>query len=117
MIDQPFAEFFARDWIMAWNSHDLDAILEHYTEDFEMSSPYIAQIANEPSGTLRGKPAVAAYWTTALARNPALRFEFLQVLTGVDSVTVYYRGMRGLAAEVFFFNPEGLVYKACAHYE
>lgn len=117
MIDKPFAEFFARDWIMAWNSHDLDAILEHYTEDFEMSSPYIVQIANEPSGTLRGKPAVAAYWATALARNPALRFEFLQVLTGVDSVTVYYRGMRGLAAEVFFFNPEGLVYKACAHYE
>jgi hypothetical protein len=30
---------------------------------------------------------------------------------------IYYRGVRGPAAEVFFFNGEGLVIRAAAHYE
>ncbi len=55
MISRDFADHFARDWIEAWNSHDLDRILAHYTEDFVMSSPYIAQVVGEPSGTLPGR--------------------------------------------------------------
>lgn len=117
MLTRDFAEHFARDWIEAWNSHDLDRILSHYSDDFVMSSPYIAQIANEPSGTLRGKAAVSDYWALALQRMPTLHFEHLQTFTGADSVTIYYRGARGLAAEVFFFGADGRVVKACAHYE
>lgn len=44
MIDKEFAEHFARDWIDSWNSHDLDRILAHYSDQFEMSSPVIIQI-------------------------------------------------------------------------
>ena len=117
MISREFADTFARDWIEAWNSHDLDQILSHYTEDFVMSSPYIAQVVGEPSGTLRGKPAIRAYWAAALQRNPALHFEPIWIQVGADSVTIHYRGARGLAAEVFFFNAEGLVCRAAAHYE
>ena len=116
MISSEFARHFAEEWIAAWNSHDLDEILAHYTEDFEMSSPYIAQIAGEPSGRLKGKPAIAAYWSKALERNPSLHFTLIEVLAGADSVTVYYRGARGLAAEVFFFNADGMVDRAFAHY-
>lgn len=39
MIDREWALEFARDWIESWNSHDMDRILSHYTDDFEMSSP------------------------------------------------------------------------------
>ena len=60
-MDQVFAEHFAADWIESWNAHDLNRILSHYTDDFEMSSPVIIQVAGEPSGTLKGKAAVAAY--------------------------------------------------------
>ena len=97
MISREFATRFAKDWIDAWNHHDLDRVLAHYTDDFTMSSPYIVSIAGEPSGTLAGKPAVRAYWATALARMPDLYFEFVQALAGVDSVTVYYRGVVGRA--------------------
>lgn len=54
MIDKPFAEQFARDWIEAWNGHDLDRILSHYADQFELSSPVIMGVAGEPSGTLKG---------------------------------------------------------------
>ena len=117
MISRDFADHFARDWIEAWNSHDLDRILAHYTEDFVMSSPYIAQVVGEPSGTLHGKPAIRAYWAAALSRSPQLHFEPIRTLVGADSVTIHYRGVRGLAAEVFFFDGVGLVCRAAAHYE
>ena len=42
-IDQAFAERFAAEWVEAWNAHDLERVLSHYAEDFEMSSPYIVQ--------------------------------------------------------------------------
>jgi ketosteroid isomerase-like protein len=61
MISREFAEQFARDWIDAWNAHDLERILSHYAEDFEMASPVIARLMNEPSDTLRGKTAIRAY--------------------------------------------------------
>lgn len=115
-ITAAFARHFADDWIAAWNAHDLDRILAHYTDDFEMSSPVIIALAGEPSGKLKGKAAVGAYWTAALARAPNLHFELIAVMAGVDSVTIHYRGHRGLSAEVFHFAPDGRVRAAFAHY-
>lgn len=116
MIAPDFAQHFARTWIEAWNAHDLERILSHYEDDFEMSSPVIVKLAGEASGTLRGKSAVRAYWAKALAATPNLRFELLGALAGVNSVTVYYKGHRGVAAEVFHFGASGKVSKAFAHY-
>jgi hypothetical protein len=111
-----FAERFANEWVAAWNARDLERVLSHYEDDFEMSSPIIRSLAGEPSGTLKGKPAVRAYWAKALASYPQLRFELVGALAGVDSVAVCYRGHRGLVAEVFHFGPSGKVRSASAHY-
>jgi hypothetical protein len=116
MIDKKFAEHFARDWIESWNSHDLDRILTHYSDQFEMSSPFIIDLAGEPSGTLKGKDAVGAYWARALSLIPDLRFELVTTLIGVNSITLYYKGTRGLAAEVFHFGPDQKVSRAYAQY-
>lgn len=117
MIDKSFAEQFAADWIDSWNSHDLDRILAHYEDDFEMSSPYIPQIANEPSGTLRGKAAVGSYWDKAFQLIPDLHFDLISTLVGVDSITLYYKGAQGrLVAEVFHFDGSQKVVKAYSHY-
>lgn len=111
-----FAQCFAHEWIAAWNSHDLQRILAHYEDDFEMSSPVIPVLVGEPSGKLRGKAAVGAYWAQALRKLPDLHFELVTVLAGVDSVTIYYKGHRGLCAEVLHFGPAGQVRAAFAHY-
>ena len=116
-MDKPFVEHFTTDCIDSWNAHDLDRILSHYSDQFEMSSPAIIQVAGEPSGTLQGKVAVRAYWKKALELVPDLQFELLQVLAGVNSITVHYKGARGrLAAEVFHFGPDQKVTRAFAHY-
>lgn len=111
------AQAFANDWVSAWNAHDLDRILSHYSDDFEMTSPVIVQLLGEPSGTLKGKAAVGRYWSMALQRVPDLQFELLSVLVGVRSVTLYYRGVKGrLSAEVFEFDEAGKVVSAAAYY-
>jgi len=117
-MDSKVAANFATEWIAAWNAHDLPRVLSHYTDDFEMTSPKIVQIAGEPSGRLVGKAAVGAYWATALARNPDLHFELIAAMHGIDSVVLHYRGVGGqLVAEVLYFNSGGMVTRACANYE
>ena len=117
MPDKEFADRFAAEWIQAWNAHDLGRVLSHYTETFEMTSPLISEIAGEPSGRLAGKAAVRAYWSKALQAMPDLRFELLHTLIGADSIVLYYKTARGLAAEVLFLDPDGKVSRASAHYK
>lgn len=116
MIDKKFADEFATDWVESWNAHNLPRILSHYTDDFEMSSPVIIKIADEPSGTLKGKEKIGNYWAKALQLIPELHFNLLATLVGVNSITLYCEGARGLSAEVFHFNQDGKVFKAYAHY-
>lgn len=116
MITRDFAEHFAQDWIAAWNSHDLARILAHYDDGFVMSSPRIAVVAGEPSGVLRGKQAIGAYWQKALAAAPELRFELLETFVGADCIVLRYHGVRGPAAEVFFFDDHGRVVRSAASY-
>lgn len=117
MISQAFAQQFAEEWIAAWNAHDLDRILAHYADDFEMSSPFIVAIAGEPSGTLKGKDAVGRYWAVAIANMPDLNFELVDVLFSVNSIVIYYRSVLGkMAAEWFWLNEAGQVQTAISHY-
>lgn len=116
ILTPAFAHTFANAWIDAWNRHDLDAVLSHYTEDFEFASPFIRDIAGVESGRLRGKAEVGAYWRLGLRRIPDLRFELVDVLCGVDGLTLYYRGHRGMAAETFQFAADGKVERALACY-
>lgn len=111
------AKEFARDWIAAWNSHDLDIILEHYTDDIEITTPMIKLAAGIESGSLQGKQTVREYWQKALERIPDLYFELIDVTQGVDSVALYYKSvMNKMAVEVMFLNEAGKVYKMIAHY-
>ena len=116
-MNKEFAHTFSLDWVEAWNSHDLDKILSHYAEDFEMNSPVIKQMMNEPTGILIGKKNIKAYWDKALIMNPTLHFEIINTYSGANSMVIQYKGHRGLSSEVFFFDTEDKVKSAHAHYE
>jgi hypothetical protein len=90
-IDLQWARAFAVEWIEAWNAADLDRVLSHYAEDFEMSSPLIRERMGVASGRLKGKAAVRPYWARGIAVQPPLHFELIDVLTGVNVIAIYYR--------------------------
>ncbi|MCX5733053.1 MAG: nuclear transport factor 2 family protein [candidate division NC10 bacterium] len=111
------AKQFAEHWVAAWNSHDVNAVLMHYADDFEMTTPMIQRVLGIESGTLKGKAAVGDYWRAALKKAPDLEFSIIEVTSGVGSAGIYYNAIMGKKAiETFFFNDAGLVYKALATY-
>ena len=83
---------------------------------FEVTSPVIIQVMGDPSGRLKGKQNVGAYWAKGLERIPDLHFELTTILWGVDTITLYYKGHRGFSAEVFFLDENRMVFKSFAHY-
>lgn len=84
-----------REWVEAWNSRDLERVLTLYADDVEMTSDRIPQIAGEPSGTVRGKDALRAYWGKALTLIPNLHFTLIDTYVSPDSVVVFYQNERG----------------------
>jgi ketosteroid isomerase-like protein len=111
------AQLFAKKWITAWNSHDLDEILSHYSEDIEITTPMIKLAAGIDSGTLKGKENVRNYWEKALQRIPDLHFELYDVTTGVNSIGLYYKSvMNKKAVEIMFFDEHEKVNRMFALY-
>jgi hypothetical protein len=118
MRDRKFYNEFAAQWIQAWNSHDLTRVLSYCDESIEFSSRLLAKLLPDSEGKLKGKDALAAYWSKALAARPELHFELITIFTGVDSTTLYYRDHNGkLCAEFFVFGDHGNVIEGHAHRE
>jgi len=118
MIDRNWAEAFAREWVDAWNAHDLERILSHYTDDFEMTSPLIVELMGVASGRLKGKEAIRRYWGQGLAGTPDLRFELTAVMVGVNSVAIVYKSVtaKRTVIERIEFDDHGKAVQAEALY-
>ena len=106
-----------QDWIESWNSHDLDRIMEHYSDDVVLTSPVAARILNDPDGAVRGKPALRAYFAKGLAFYPDLKFHLLDTLSGLHSVVLYYENQNGnRTAEFMEVGEDGKVARVVANY-
>lgn len=118
MITEIFAKQFAAEWIAAWNSHNLERILSHYTADFSIETPMALKIVPDSNGMLNGKEAISAYWKIGLERIPDLHFELLDVLVGINGLTIYYfnKANNKKSAEVLFFNSASKITKVFVFY-
>ena len=110
------ARQLAERWIDAWNAHDLDAILEHYAEDVEFVSPFVANITGERSGVIRGKGALRTYFVRALNAYRDLHFELEAVTAGVSSVAIVYGSVNDLRAVEVMELADDRARRVLAHY-
>lgn len=107
----------ANDWIAAWNAHDLDAIMTHYEDWIELTSPVAAQLLGKADGKVIGKANLRAYFRRGLEAYPDLRFELEDVLWGVNSVVLCYRNQKGTrTAEFMELSENGKVARVVANY-
>jgi hypothetical protein len=95
MLSETEARQFARSWVQAWNSHDLDAVMSHYAQEVVLTSPTAAKLLSDPSGAIRGKEALLSYFKKGLDAFPNLTFELLDVMWGISSVVLYYVNQKG----------------------
>ena len=106
-----------REWVAAWNSRDLDAILSHYDENVVLTSPAAVKILGDPSGTVQGNAAVRDYFQRGLEAYPNLHFELLDVMFGLSSVVLCYKNQKGTkTAEFMEFGKNGKVIRVVANY-
>jgi hypothetical protein len=118
IMDHSAAEKIAAQWLSAWNRHDLAGILDHYAPTIVFTSPFVAKLTGDATGTLRGKEALRVYFAKGLAAYPDLKFEPLGVLAGVNSLVVYYESVgRRLSAEFMELDRDGKVCRVDAHYQ
>jgi ketosteroid isomerase-like protein len=111
------AREFARHWIAAWNSQDLDAIRSHYAADVVLTSPVAVKILNHPAGTVQGAAAVRSYFQRGLEAYSSLRFELLDVMVGLSSLVLCFTNQNGAkTAEFMEFGTNGKVTRAVGNY-
>src|SRR3954453_18996760 len=112
-MTKAFATVFAKSWVDSWNSHDLEKILSHYSEDVTIESPMAIKLYPQSGGIVAGKSEVRKYWTIGLERSTDLKFEILDVLIGVNSFALYLfnTSSKKKSVEVMSFNIENKVDK------
>jgi ketosteroid isomerase-like protein len=107
----------ANDWAAAWNAHDLDAILEHYDDAVELTSPVAARLLGAPDGKVVGKANLRAYFQRGVEAFPELHFHLEDVLWGLNSVVLYYTNQKGTrTAEFMELSSSGKVARVVANY-
>lgn len=105
---------FAQHHIETWNRHDLEAIVALYAPDVVLSSPLAGQLVGGP--VVRGRAELRRYFELGLAKYPDLRFELLDVLLGVETLTLFFLGAGGApVADVLRLNGKGEIVQVVAH--
>jgi hypothetical protein len=104
---------FAREWAQAWNARDLDRVLAHFSDCIVFSSPKAVDTVGQP--TVRGKPALRAYWERALTQISALEFAVVAAMWdgSLRRLAIIYdrrvNGRSDRAIELLTFDGKGLV--------
>ncbi|HEU4733827.1 MAG TPA: nuclear transport factor 2 family protein [Kofleriaceae bacterium] len=106
-----------QSWIDAWNRHDLDAILDHYSDHVEFSSRAVVELGIHRTGTVVGKPALRELFATGLQTDPALCFTPLHAFDGVGEYALYYIGfLRRPVIEVHALDARAKIARARAYH-
>ena len=107
----------AEHWVTAWNAHDLDAIMTHYDDAVELTSPVAAQLLGIPDGRVIGKANLRSYFQRGLEAYPELHFDLKDVLAGLNSLVLYYTNQKGTRSGEFMeLAANGRVKRVIAHY-
>jgi predicted SnoaL-like aldol condensation-catalyzing enzyme len=77
-------------WFEAFNTHNLEQLLQLYHEHAEHYSPKLKIRQPETNGLIKGKPALCAWWQDAFKRLPTLRYEVLNLIADDERVFMEY---------------------------
>ncbi len=75
MLDADYVQATTREWLRAWNAHDLDAVMRLYADQLEFVSPLIVERLGRADGTITRKDDLRDYFATGLGPDSDLHFE------------------------------------------
>jgi ketosteroid isomerase-like protein len=107
---------FAQEWAASWNRRAIDEVLAHFHDDIVFTSPTARAVTG--SAVVKGKAALRAYWTTALAGIQSIEFDVHRVLWDAERrelAIIYTARINGVAKKVsenLLFGDAGRVVEA-----
>ena len=116
MITEDNAQSLAAQWVHAWNTHDLTAIMSHYAEDVVLVSPVAVMILNDPLGTVKGKGALEALLRKTLRSTKPLQVAYPGYLVGSFGVCAYANQKGTKTGEFMELDSSGKVVRVVANY-
>jgi len=104
------ARALAEEWVAAWNSHDLDAIMALYAPGVVFQTPTIIDTLGIADGRVEGAERLREHFGRGLERLPDLRFDLDGVYAGVTSLAMTYRWADGTpVCELHSYDEDGLI--------
>lgn len=80
----------AQRWFEAFNTHDLEKLLDLYDENAAHFSPKLKIRQPETQGLIQGKTALRRWWQEAFDRLPSLRYEVKKLTADEEQVFMEY---------------------------
>ena len=113
MMTRDEIDSFVSGWIEAFNRRDIEAVLEHFADEVEFTSPVADAVVGH--ATIAGKAQLCEYWQEALRRRKTLRFTLDHWVWDAERqelAIVFVRDLDGekrRACELLQFEATGLV--------
>jgi hypothetical protein len=112
-MDMFGAEWFASDWLAAWNARDLDRVLGHCSEDLAVS---LVPRYGAMTPAAQGKSAVRQVWAACTAAQSELPLDSIAAYPGDSSLVMVYRTQGGVVrADYLRLDAGGKVCEVRAH--
>ena len=110
----------ALKWFAAFNTQDLEKLLELYDDNAEHFSPKLKIRKPETNGLIKGKMALREWWQDAFDRLPTLNYEVLKLTADNEQVFMeYVRHVKGeedlRVGEVLQINKGLIVFSRVYH--
>ena len=105
------AEAFARHWIEAWNSRDVETVLSHFSDGVQFTSPRAALRVG--AATVEGQDALRSYWNSSVEQIHSLHFALDHIVWDAErrELAIVYNaeinGQRSRACEFLRFSGDG----------
>jgi hypothetical protein len=113
-------EKIAHAWIEAFNSRELEQLLDLYAEDAQHYSPKLKERQPETHGLIKGCSALREWWRGAYDRLPSLQYVLSTVTANNDRVFIEYTRRVDaepdmLVAEVYDIKDGRIVFSRVYH--
>jgi ketosteroid isomerase-like protein len=110
----------ARQWLSAFNQHNLEKLLELYAQDAVHYSPKLKLRHPDTNGLIKGKENLRIWWKDAFERLPTLQYKATSLTSNSQRVFMeYVRLVEGeesmLVAEVLEINDNLIVSSRVYH--
>lgn len=117
MIDPKEAQHYAEQWINAWNNHDLEAIMDFYSNSIKHVTPKLTMLFGASSNMIQDKQELRDYFEAALKRSPDLEFTLQEVFAGAESIVIIFQSTTGIhVAVTLIFDEKMKITRYMAHY-